>query len=63
MFYFMSYWLYGFGFGCGGCGWLVKNAESGDDSARESYSSSAPLEDCKLPLVLAESMRAENGKT
>lgn len=49
--------------GGGGCGWLVKNAESGDDSARESYSSSAPLEDCKLPLVLAESMRAENGKT
>lgn len=46
----------------GGC-WLFKKAESEDDWARESYSSSAPLEDCKLPLVLAESMRAENGKT
>lgn len=52
-------WLGG---GCG-WGWLVKNIESCDDSARESYSSSAPLEDCKLPLVFAESMRAENGKT
>lgn len=46
----------------GGC-WLFKKAESEDDWARESYSSSAPLEDCKLPLVLAESMKAENGKT
>lgn len=50
--------------GCCGCavgkggGGLLKKAET--DSARESYSSSPPLEDCRLPVLLPESMREKD---
>lgn len=56
-------WLW-CGGGCGGGGLdmgptLLKKAEMDEESARESYDSSSPppvLEDCRLPVLLAESI-------
>lgn len=44
------------GCGCGGGGWFKKAEIESAAAARESYSSLPPLDDCKLPLLLPESM-------